>query len=234
VAAAAVGAIIAFPVLRIRSMAHVAIVTLALAEIVRIVTANLRGITNGESGLVGIPPLSAIKLPFLPEAVFDSAHKIGYYYVAAGVLVITFTLIAVLMRSRIGLVITAMRDAEAAAESLGAVAPRLKIGIFLMSAALVGMAGAIYAHYILVLTPTAVMGLDTMVQVLGMVLVGGLGTIYGPVLGALCLTVLIEVLRDTGEYRFIAYGAIIILVIMLRPDGLVSVLPCKARTYLQR
>jgi branched-chain amino acid transport system permease protein len=234
VLASAIGAIVAIPVLKIKSMAHVAIVTLALAEIVRLFATNLRWLTNGESGLVGIPPFDPVALPGLPAVVFDSAHKVSYYYVAALALVATVAIIMGLMRSRFGLVLTAMRDAEAAAESLGAVAPRYKTAVFLLSAALVGLAGAIYAHYILVLTPTAVMGLDIMVQVLGMVLIGGMGTIYGPIIGAFGLTILVELLRDAAELRFVIYGALIMIVILLRPDGLASALPQSIRARFRR
>jgi branched-chain amino acid transport system permease protein len=78
------------------------------------------------------------------------------------------------------------------------------------------------------------MGLDIMVQVLGMVLIGGMGTIYGPIIGAFGLTILVELLRDAAELRFVIYGALIMIVILLRPDGLASALPQSIRTRFRR
>ena len=141
--------------------------------------------------------------------------------------------LALTMRSRVGLAIIAIRDAQDAAESLGINLTRHKVLVFVLGAAIAGVCGAFYAHYILVLTPSSVVGLDIMVLVLAMTLVGGLGTFIGPVLGAFLLTFAGEGLRDVGDYRLLIYGAVIVLVTLFAPRGLASLaerLPSWRRT----
>lgn len=220
--ASGVGVLAAFPVLKIRSVPHIAIVTLAFAEIVRIVASNLRGITRGEMGLVGIPQFEPVDLPLLGEIVFNASHKTGYFYLAWIMFVAAFLLIATLRHSAFGLRVIALRDSQDAAESLGVDVTRYKIALFAISAFLVGLLGAFYAHYILILTPTAVVGIDIMVLIVAMTLVGGLGTTFGPVIGAFLLVVVVELLRDLGPYRMLVYGMIIIVTMLYCPKGLVT------------
>lgn len=220
--AAAIGLLIAIPVLRIRSLAHVAIITLTFAEIVRILCVNLKDLTRGEMGLWGIRPFSSIALGNGLEVHFGPADKVSFYYLAVALLLTTMVLLEWITRSRHGLALAAMRDAESAAESLGVGLARHKMMVFFISALLVGIAGAFYAHYVLLLTPSAVFGPDLMIQVLAMVLVGGLGTRWGPVIGSFVLTVGIEWLRFLGDYRLLVYGALIILVMRFFPKGISS------------
>lgn len=221
--AAAAGLFIGLPILRIRSMPHVAIVTLGFAEIVRIVISNLTEITRGELGLWGIPSFEGFTLPGIGEVVFSPADKLPFYYLALLLLIGSTAVITLLMRSKSGLAMIAMRDAEDAAESLGVDLTRQKLQIFVVSSFLVGVAGAFYAHYISILTPMAVVGVDLMILIIAMVLVGGLSTLTGPLAGALILTVLVELLRDLDDYRLLVYGAIIVLSVMFLPKGLVTV-----------
>jgi branched-chain amino acid transport system permease protein len=216
------GLFIGLPILRIRSMPHVAIVTLGFAEIVRIIISNLQNITRGEMGLWGIPFFEGFTLPGIGEVRFTPADKLPFYYLALALLVLTTAGVAFLMRSKTGLAMVAMRDAEDAAESLGVNLTRQKLTVFAVSSFMVGIAGAFYAHYITILTPTAAVGVDLMILVIAMVLVGGLGTLSGPLIGALILTVAVELLRDLEDYRLLVYGAIIILIVMFLPKGLVT------------
>lgn len=221
-AATVAGLFIGLPILRIRSMAHVAIVTLGFAEIVRIVISNLQSITRGELGLWGIRPFEGFTLPGIGKVVFSPADKVPYFYLALALLILSVAVIALLMRSRTGLSIIAMRDAEDAAESLGVNLTRKKLLVFAVSAFLVGVAGAFYAHYVSILTPSAAVGADLMILVIAMVLVGGISTISGPLVGALILTGLVELLRDLDQYRLLVYGAIIIAIVMFLPRGLAT------------
>lgn len=222
VVAAVLGVAIGLPILRIRSMPHVAIVTLAFAEIVRIALTNLQGITRGELGLWGIPPFEGFTLPIIGAVTFSPAVKTGYYYVAAAMLGAALVLVALMMRSRTGLSIVAMRDGEDAAESLGINLTRTKLLVFGVSAAIVGVAGAFYAHYVGILTPSSVAGADLMILVIAMVLVGGLGTFVGPLIGSLILTYLGESLRFLEDYRLLVYGGLILLTMLAAPKGLAS------------
>tara|TARA_Y100001951_G_scaffold96232_1_gene94692 strand:- start:420 stop:1418 length:999 start_codon:yes stop_codon:yes gene_type:complete len=221
--AAVAGLFIGLPILRIRSMPHVAIVTLGFAEIVRITLSNLTEITRGELGLWGIPVFESFTLPGVGEVVFSPANKLPYYYLALVLLLLSLLVITMLMRSRTGLSLIAMRDAEDAAQSLGVNLTRQKLQVFVISSFLVGVAGAFYAHYITILTPMAVAGVDLMILIIAMVLVGGLGTLTGPIAGALLLMILVEFLRDIDTFRMLVYGAIIILSVMFLPKGLVTI-----------
>jgi branched-chain amino acid transport system permease protein len=233
-AATATGLFIGLPILRIRSMAHVAIVTLGFAEIVRIVISNLQTITRGELGLWGIRPFEGFTLPLLGKVVFSPADKVPYYYLILLLLIASTAVIMLLMRSRTGLSIIAMRDAEDAAESLGVNLTRQKLLVFGISAFLVGISGAFYAHYISILTPTAAVGIDLMILVIAMALVGGLSTFSGPLIGALILTGIVELLRDLDQYRLLVYGAIIILIVMFLPKGLTTLGPVFRRRFASR
>jgi branched-chain amino acid transport system permease protein len=216
------GMLIALPVLRIRSIPHVAIVTLGFAEIVRQVFSNLKDITRGEMGLWGIPYFDGFQLPIVGEVVFNAAEKVPYYYLIAVLFLATLAVIYALMKSKPGLAIVAMRDAQDAAESLGINLTFYKMLAFAVSSFMVAVAGAFYAHYIVLLTPTAAVGLDLMILIIAMVLVGGNGTIIGPVLGAFALTFGVESLRALGDYRMLIYGALIVIVVKFLPRGLAS------------
>jgi branched-chain amino acid transport system permease protein len=228
------GLFIGLPILRIKSMPHVAIVTLAFAEILRITISNLQSITRGELGLWGIPAFDGFDLPILGQVVFSPSAKSGYYYLALGLTCLTVALIAIMMRSKTGLALIAMRDAEDAAESLGVNLTRHKLLVFGVSAFVVGLAGAFYAHYIGILTPSAVVGVDLMILVIAMALVGGLGTLSGPLIGALLLTGVVEWLRDLGDFRLLVYGALIIVTVMFLPKGLTTLVPMVGRRLRSR
>ena len=220
--ASCVGVIVAVPVLRIRSIPHIAIVTLAFAEIVRIIISNLQDFTRGELGLWGIPPFEGFNLPIFGEIVFNAAQRVPYYYLILALFGFSTVLFYCLVRSKIGLAIVAIRDAQDAAESVGINLTLYKMLIFWISAFWVGVCGAFYAHYLVLLTPMAAVGIDLMILIVAMTLVGGLGTILGPIIGAFALTLGVESLRVVGEYRLVIYGALIILVIMFLPRGLAS------------
>jgi len=220
--AAAAGLLIGTPILRIRSMPHVAIVTLGFAEIVRICVANLSGLTRGEMGLWGIPQFEGFTLPLVGPVSFTPADKVSFYYLALALTVLVLLVIVRLMRSTTGLAMLAMRDGEDAAESLGVNLTRMKLMVFGLSAFIVGIAGAFYAHYLSILTPASAVGVDLMISIIAMVLVGGLGTVSGPLVGAFALTLMIEAMRDLENYRLLGYGALIVVIVMFLPKGLVT------------
>lgn len=221
--AAAVSLIVVAPVLRLRSTPQIAIVTLAFGEIARIIIENVKSVTRGESGLIGIPGLPNFQLPFIGEITFSAADKSGYFIV--GLLLLTVASIGVylLMRSRYGLAVHAVRDAQDAAESLGLNGTVYRIAIFALSAFIVGVAGALFAHYLLLLTPSDAVGVPLMVMIVSMVIVGGHRTIFGPIIGAFLLTFGAEVFRDIEEYRLMIYGLLVILVMRLMPGGIARV-----------
>lgn len=218
--AAAVGLFIGLPILRIKSLPHAAIVTLAFAEIVRITCSNLVDLTRGELGLWGIPTFPAIHLPGLGQVVFGPADRTSSYYLIWLLMVVTTVFLAWFVRSRAGLLIQSIRDSQVAAESLGVPLTRYKLLVFALSAFIAGVAGAFYAHYVLVLTPTSAMGITLMIQIVAFTLVGGIGTLHGPLIGAFTLTIAVEGLRFAGDHRMLLFGLLIILAVLFMPRGL--------------
>lgn len=223
VLAALAGLLIGVPILRIRSMPHVAIVTLAFAEIIRLILANLKDWTRGELGFWGIDPMPELTLGGTVLE-FGTGKPFGSYLLALGFFAAVHLLLLVILRGRVGLTLVAIRDSELAAESLAVDLTRWKLGIFAFSAAIVGLSGALYAHYIQILTPTSTVGPEMLVTLLAMIIVGGVGRFPGPVLGAALLTVLGEVLREFGDLRMLLYGGIVMLFVLGAPRGLAGLL----------
>jgi branched-chain amino acid transport system permease protein len=222
VLSAALGCFISMPVLRIRSVPHIAIMTLAFAEIVRIVCSNLTDFTRGELGLWGIPPFTSFTLPLIGPVTFDAAHKLGYYYVIVFLWLLIVGLTYWLLRNRFGFGLRAIRDSQIAAESLGLNLTRYKTLVFALSSMLAGVLGAFYAHYVLILTPSSALGIDIMIQIVAMTLIGGIGRLLGPTIGAFILTFGLEGLRGFGEYRMLIYGVLLVAIVMFLPKGLAS------------
>jgi ABC-type branched-chain amino acid transport system, permease component len=221
---ALLGIVVSLPVMRIRSVPHIAIVTLAFAEIVRITCSNLTGITRGELGL-NTPALPGFSLPLVGDITFTAAHKTGYLYVILMLWLFVMLVTWSLLRSRFGYGIRAIRSSQIAAESLGVSLVWHKTAIFALSSFLAGIIGAFYGHYILVLTPASALGMDIMVQVIAITLIGGIGYLLGPTLGAVLLIFGLEYLRGLGGYQMLVYGALLLVIVMFLPGGLASLKP---------
>lgn len=231
--AAFAGLLIGVPILRIRSMPHVAIVTLAFAEIVRLMLANLKDITRGELGFWGIDPMPALTWGE-HSLKFGTGKPFGSYLLALAFFAAVHALLLLILRGRVGLTLVAMRDSEDAAESLSVNLTRWKLGAFALSAGIVGLSGALYAHYVQILTPTSTVGPEMLVTLLAMIIVGGVGRFLGPALGAALLTILGEVLREFGDYRMLLYGGIVILFVLAAPRGLAGLLAATGKRRLPR
>jgi len=200
--------LIGLPSLRLRG-AYVALVTLAFAEVMRMICSNWVDVTRGQLGLT-VP------------ALFPGAGRIGFYYASYLLLLISTVILVKLMWSSFGYVTVAIRESQEAASSLGIDIVKYKILAFMLSSFMSGIAGAFYSHYILILTPD-IMGLHTMISILVMGMLGGIGTLEGPILGTFVLIFLSEYLRGFGQFRFIVYGGLIVLSVLFIPGGLVTV-----------
>jgi len=214
-AAGAVGLFVGYVSLRIRG-AYLAIVTLGFAMILWMVAMGWRTVTNGQMGIREIPPL-AISLPFLPRIEFDSPGK--YYYLALIFLLFTIYFISRLMKSRLGMAITALRENEDRSAMLGIGAFVHFLSAFTISAALAGFAGFAYVHYIAFVDPK-ILSQYYMITGLIMVIVGGTTTIGGPIVGALIFFFLPEWLRIAQEARLVLFGAILLIFNTLMPQGI--------------
>ncbi len=227
VAAAAVGAVafvIGFPILKLKGHS-LAMATLGLGIIVYIVFNETVDLTGGPSGLPGIPSLA------IGSVTFNDDTK-NYY------LVWFFALLTVLLSvnvaaSRIGRALRAIHDSEVAARILGVNARLLKVQIFAFAAAISAVAGSLYAHTVTFISPTS-FGFNVSVELVTMVIVGGLGSIYGSFLGAAILTLLPEFLRTFQDYDIVVYGALLIVMTMFMPGGLVRGIPAAAGFVLKK
>lgn len=217
--------VVAIPVLRLRSIPQTAIMTLAFGEIVRLVLANSRGLTNGEMGLFGIPAFDALHLPGIGQVTFTPGDQLAVYYLCLAFLSVVFLCVWALVRSRFGLAVMAVRDGEVAAESLGVNLALFKVLVFAISSFLAGLGGAVYAHTTLLITPESTVGFGVMILIMAMTLIGGLGTIVGPILGAILISLMGEMLRELGEWHLLIYGMLILVVVRLAPGGVVALLP---------
>jgi branched-chain amino acid transport system permease protein len=205
-----VAAGIAVPTLRLRGH-YLAMGTLGFGVIVYIVLNEATGLTGGPSGLTGIPKLTI--------AGFPVATDLGFYYVVWGAALLLFLLAQNLVRSRLGRALRAIHTSETAAAVLGVDTERYKIGVFILSALYAAVAGALYAHYVSFVSPGS-FGFHASIQFVTMVVLGGMGSLWGAVAGAVFLTALPEVLRAIEDYDILLYGGLLILCMIFLPGGL--------------
>jgi len=222
--AAFFGFLLGIPSLRL-SGPYLAITTIGFAEILRLVAVNWVDLTRGSLGLSGVPLLTPIRLG-------DWSMKFylekDYYYVVLVAVLITFFCIRRLTQSQFGVSLQALRDDEPGAQSIGIKTTGYKLAVFTVSAFFAGFAGALFAHFVRLVSPET-MALHTTFDILTMTMIGGLGTIAGPILGAVALTLFSEWLRYLEELikvdiRMVVYGFILILTILFMREGLAGVL----------
>lgn len=225
---AGVGALIGHVTLRLRGPYFV-IVTLAFAEILRLVAINWVDVTNGPMGLAGIPaPLVHRRLG--PEL----SEKGAFYVLVAGLVVLAALALGRLARSRLGRAMIGLREDEALAEAVGISAYRFSMTAFVVGAGLAGVAGAVYAHYIGFVSPE-IFGFHFTISMLIMLLVGGLGTVGGPLVGAVLFIAIPEYLRLSKELREPIFGAILIAAVLTVPAGIVpAIISCRRRRSPER
>ena len=226
-AAAVVGAVaflIGFPILKLKGH-YLAMATLGMGIIMYIVFNETIDLTGGPSGLSGIPYIS------VGSVTFDSDVK-NYYLIwsfTLGMILLTLNLAS----SRVGRALRAVHDSEVAAQVMGVNARLLKVQIFALSAVISSVAGSLYAHTMTFISPAS-FGFNFSVELLTMVVIGGLGSIYGSFLGAALLTLLPEFLRAAHDYDIIIYGGLLMMMVMFMPGGLVRGVPDLFRKLLKR
>ena len=209
------GVLLGIPALRVRGD-YLAIVTLGFGEIVRIAFTNLDRWTGGPNGLLGI----AHPRIWTPGGVFDfGVSSAPYYYLACAAVAVVAGLCVRVSRSRIGRAWMAIREDELAASCAGVPVLRMKLVAQGLGGAIAGLAGAVFAAKQGTITPDS-FDFILSVMVLAMVVLGGLGSIRGAVIGALLLGSLPELLRGFDQYRMLAFGLSMIVIMRLRPQGL--------------
>ncbi len=210
---AAFAALLIGPIVLWLRGAYFIIVTLSFSIVLQLVIVNWVDFTNGPMGLLGIP------YPAIGSFKFSS--KASYYYLVVASAVLTIWCIHRLTRSRIGRAFEALRENEKVAMSIGVSKLHYSLLAFCVAAGFAGFAGALYAHYVSVITPD-MFGFDVMVSMLVMVAVGGKGTLIGPIIGAILVTFVPEQLRLVQEYRLSIFGLVLMLSVVLMPNGLAS------------
>ena len=217
-----VGAVVAIPSLKLRLLPYICIATLCMGELIRILVTNTPDLTRGELGLSNIPKF------------FATENNQKCYYLMLILLTVTLLVITKIVNSPMGMSLKAMKDSQEASESLGINISGTKVAIYMIGAFIAGTAGAFYAHYLNVLTPTAVLGTAMMTQFVAMSLLGGLGTIVGPVVGSFSITIGLEALRNAKDYRMIVYALLIIVTIIFLRNGIWGSLREFALTWAER
>jgi branched-chain amino acid transport system permease protein len=210
---------------------YLAIASLGFAVITYQVLLQWISLTEGPLGIYAIPPPPPLGLPGVGGV--DFADPARLFYLVAAFAVLTYLLLDALVRSPIGDTLAAIREDEVSAAALGINTPAWKAFAFGVGSAVAGMAGGFYAGFIGTLVPDAFFITESF-TILAMVVVGGLGTLIGPVAGAIVLTVLPEVLRDIGDFRLIVYGMSLTLVVLFIPGGIAAAVRALRRRLLPR
>src|SRR5262249_24632015 len=198
---------------------YLAIASLAFAVIVHQVLLNWISLTQGPLGIYGIKPPPEVALPGLPLISFSDPANM--FYLVAGFALLFYLLLDQLVRSPIGETLASVREDEVSASSFGINCAGWKVFAFGIGSALAGAAGAFYASFVGTLVPDAFIITESF-TILAMVIVGGVGTLIGPLWGAILLTLLPELLREFGDLRLVLYGAALTLVVLFMPGGMVQ------------
>lgn len=196
---------------------YLAIASLGFAVIVHQILLNWISLTQGPLGIYGIAPPPAMVIGGVVIA--DFHNLAAFFYLVAGFAFLSYILLSQLVRSPIGETLTAIREDEVSAASLGINGAAWKVFAFGVGSAVAGGAGCFYASFVGTLVPDAFFVSEAF-NILAMVIVGGMGTLIGPVFGAILLTVLPEVLRGFGDLRLVVYGAALTFVVLFMPGGL--------------
>lgn len=206
------GLLIGIPTLRMTGR-YLSIVTLGFGEIVRVIAHNWDSLTGGPFGLKDIPAHKILG--------FTLTTRTQRYYLIFILLVLVALLIRNLTNFRIGRVMAAIKGDEMAAQSMGVNLYKYKVLIFATSAAIAGVAGAFFPHFVGYID-AASFSADISMNTLGMTILGGLGNISGSILGAIIYNIIPEMLRSFAQHRLIIYGALLVIMIIFRPNGLLG------------
>jgi branched-chain amino acid transport system permease protein len=214
-ASVAASMVVCLPVLRLKGI-YVILVTFAFSQLCLQIVLNQRELTGGNFGLVSIPPLE------IGGFSFRDHQNIGYYYLSLLILAITVTAVTWFSRSRFGWRVVALRDNEPYAVSRGVPLSRTRLATFAFSAIFPGAIGAVYAQYVRSASPD-MFGFSFLTLALSMLLLGGTGSVWGPIAGAFVFTTLSEVMAPLGPGRYLVTAVLIVLILRFFPKGLAGI-----------
>jgi len=209
------GILLGFPVLRLRGD-YLAIVTLGFGEIIRLVLENWNEFSFGPSGIANIDR------PAFWDFQFSLQNATIYlYFLMIGLTLFTIFVVNRLQNSRIGRAWIALREDETACQAMGIDKTRTKLTAFALGATWAGMVGVIFAAKTTFINPASFTFLES-AMILSIVVLGGMGSILGVIIGALILILLPEYLRVFSDYRMLLFGAIMVIMMVFRPQGIIT------------
>lgn len=210
--AGAASLFLALPTLRLKGF-YFSVVTMGFSEIVKLIEINQVSLTNGAMGIMNIPRLEIFGFRFTTPR---------HFYFLILFLTILFTyIIRSILDSRVGRAVLAIREDEIAAQAMGIHVFLYKTMVFVLSTMMAGLTGGFYAIYVTYIDPTTFVG-EISVKVMSMALFGGLGSLPGSYIGAIILSVLPEITRSLSTYRYLIYGAIIVVTMLFIPSGVMG------------
>ncbi len=204
------GFIVSLPILKLNGM-FLSIITLGFSEMMRLLALNWQSLTNGPIGINSIPNIEIFGLTIQPGA--------PYYYMSLVILLLVVFILHRLLDSRIGRAWISIREDQDAARSLGIGVAKYRCINFVTGATICGAMGVFIAHYYRYLHPDMFI-LDEGFSVLSMVIIGGSGTLIGPIVGAFVINAFTEGLRFASDWRLVMYAVLIIFMMWFRPQGL--------------
>lgn len=206
----AVAFLVALPMLKLSGY-YLGMGTLGFGMIVFILFREWSTVTGGDSGLVGIPPLSL--------GTFTIGSGRPYFFLVWACVVLAFIACERLVGSRVGRALRAIHDSEKAAAAMGIDTGSLKVSVFVLSAVLAALAGFLYAHLVTFISPNSFSFLVS-IKIVTMVVIGGMASVWGALLGAAALTLLPEWLHVFNDYEMVVYGLILMVIMIFLPQGL--------------
>ncbi len=214
--AGVLAAAIGYPALRYTGGVHLALITFAFGELARLVAANWDGLTGGPMGM---------RVMYSPGSLFgiDLSSAKGLYWLAAGMLLICLLVTVVIERSRFGRGLVAVREDETLASFLGINVVGYKVAAYAISSMLAAMVGCAYAPIMNFISPDLLSAHET-ISMIGILILGGIGTVAGPIIGTIVFFGIPEVLRVARLYRLVVLGMVIVLVVLFMPKGVGGVL----------
>jgi branched-chain amino acid transport system permease protein len=206
------GYLVAKPALRLSGI-YLTLVTLGFNMILFLVLQNWMSFTNGPLGIMDIPPPSILA--------YAVSSRLQYYYLILTLVLLTVFSMHRLMTCRFGRALTAIRENELAAEAAGVNTTRYKTQAFVLAAFYAGIAGSFYAHFVKYISPDSFTINESFI-LLAMLAFGGQGNLIGPVVGAAALILIPEIFRPLQEYRMFVYGGVLIVMMLVRRQGLLG------------
>lgn len=199
--------------------AYFVIVTISFAEVTRLVALNWVELTQGPLALTNIPPYT-LWIPGIGE--YEFWNKTAYYYLVAVIGLLAYVIIKRLVNSRIGRAMVALKENESLASSVGIDVTRYLVLAAVVSAAMAGAAGSLYAHYVKIIDPDIFLFIYTVTMVI-MVITGGKGTLAGPIVGGVIFGFMPVIVRSFAApaVQWILYGALMIVIVFVLPQGIV-------------